>query len=769
MTGVDPPYVFGVRHLSPGASFHLNRFLEQVKPDLVLVEGPSDASPWIEHIVAPGSKPPLAVLAYTTDSPVRSLIVPFADYSPEYQALSWARRNRAEARFIDLPSGVFLALQENNAQKDATEPSGEEREDFYEQWARAAGVHDYESWWEDAFEHNRQPDSYQKAAIAFGSSLRALEDVQSRPDADETLLRESFMRREIDSAVKSGIAPEKIVVVCGAYHASVLQHHVVSGNEDRWGPILSDAEIKTLPRKDCALTLMPYSYLRLSSRTGYGAGNSSPRYFGLLWEALNDKTLDRLPARFFTDMAWTMREKGIFRSPAEVIEAVALARGMAALRDETHPSLDSLRQAAITCLGQGDAARVAEALAAAEIGTEIGFLPEGVSRTAIQDDYYRELGVLRLEPYRTAVARDLILDLRENRAAKSEQSRWLDLNRSRFLHRLRVLKVSFAAENHQNQAQASWKEGWFLRWTPEAEIELVEAALLGETVEMAASNRLMESLRGAKNVADISAIIREAALCGLSPVLDAALGALQSFAVASEALGELAGGVVSLSEAVRYGDLRRIPTDPLKPLLAEMFYRSALILAESCRCNNEAARALYPHLSALNGVGRDLYQLVDDEAFVQALRDLACRDGLNPGLSGYGASLLMERAEMPEELLETLMRRRLSPGEAADVGAGWFEGLAGRNHYGLISRPRLWEILESYLDSLDDANFRRALLFLRRAFSTFSPQEKRSVCDILGELWKIDGEAVEDALHRDYAADEKDALDSLNDFDFGDL
>lgn len=50
-------------------------------------------------------------------------------------------------------------------------------------------------------------------------------------------------------------------------------------------------------------------------------------------------------------------------------------------------------------------------------GTKIGSLPDGVSRTCIQDDFYRELSELKLEKYRSLTAMELSLDLRENRNA----------------------------------------------------------------------------------------------------------------------------------------------------------------------------------------------------------------------------------------------------------------------------------------------------------------------------------------------------------------
>ena len=96
------PHIFGVRHLSPAAAWHLRRLLDRVKPKLVLIEGSDDADELIPHIVSPKSKPPIAFLAYTADAPVRTFAYPLASYSPEYQALLWCREHKAQARFIDL-------------------------------------------------------------------------------------------------------------------------------------------------------------------------------------------------------------------------------------------------------------------------------------------------------------------------------------------------------------------------------------------------------------------------------------------------------------------------------------------------------------------------------------------------------------------------------------------------------------------------------------------------------------------------------------------
>src|SRR5437899_3554969 len=108
------PHIFGVRHLSPAAAWHLRQLLDRVRPKLVLIEGSDDADELIPHIVSPKSKLPIAILAYTADAPVRTFCYPLATYSPEYQALVWCRENKVKAQFMDLPSSVFLGLMDRD-------------------------------------------------------------------------------------------------------------------------------------------------------------------------------------------------------------------------------------------------------------------------------------------------------------------------------------------------------------------------------------------------------------------------------------------------------------------------------------------------------------------------------------------------------------------------------------------------------------------------------------------------------------------------------
>lgn len=103
----------------------------------------------------------------------------------------------------------------------------------------------------------------------------------------------------------------------------------------------------------------------------------------------------------------------------------------------------------------------------------------------------------------------------------------------------------------------------------------------------------------------------------------------------------------------------------------------------------------------------------------------------------------------------------------AELGAGWFEGLAMKNHYALIARLSLWESLDNYLDTLNDEEFKRALVFLRRAFADFSAVEKDEIAENLGEIWGLNGQQVSEVINADLKEEEQQIIvESLDGFDF---
>lgn len=781
--------VFGVRHLSPAGAWHLRRYLDEVRPRVVLIEGLADANELISDITRKATKPPIAILAYTDSLPVRTLVYPLARYSPEYQALVWAKENNARVEFIDLPSDIFLALQdveaelwerariEAEAQASEKEPheadasvqeeavpvanrwSPERSVSVYDQFAERGGEPDYETYWERRFEHNRSDHSYRLAAIEFGRSLRDLEEDRPRWRA-ENLVREAYMRRQIEATIAGGVKPDKIVAVVGAFHAPVLTGEF---------PAMTDDELKSLRRRSSKLTLMPYSYFKLSSQSGYGAGNLAPAYFELLWDSLDKDDLHGLPGRYLSLIARHVREAGTHRSTAEVIEGVRLARTLSALKEGSAPTLRDLRDAAVTLLGHGERSSIQQALAHIDVGTAIGELPKGVSRTSIQEDFERLLVSLKLDKYKTTVKQELTLDLRENRRAKSDDAAYLDLHRSAFLHQMRVLEIGFAKPIGSGQQSTTWAEKWHVKWSPENEIALVEAVLLGETVELATAFKFKNRLEQCTSIAAAADMVGDACQCGLMSSMELARRRLQELAAETSEFVAVAHAAHQLGQVARYGDVRQFDPEPLLPLIDELFVQGTLALLGTANCDNAAAANVLVAMDELNQVSLEFHDRVDEPMWLDRLQKLADADDRNAVLSGYACAVLLERGLMTNESLAREVSRRLSPGIPADLGAGWFEGLSKRNRHALLARQPLWEQLGGYVQSLDDEQFCRALVFLRRAFGGFSPREKRQIAENLGEYWGIHPDEASELIGQPLTEQEEQKLEDLNEFDFDDL
>lgn len=767
-------HIFGVRHLSPAGAWHLRRYLDDIRPTAVLIEGPADADEEIRHLVHPATKPPVAILAYTEEIPVRTVLWPFAAYSPEYEALRWASAHGAHASFIDLPSRVVLALQERRGDRrmepgaageaDSQDTPVTKEASLYDRIASLAGEPDYDTYWERHYEHNLSPRAYREAILSFSASLRELsigeERLRSAGEFAYNAVRESFMKHRIAETIRQGHAPDGIVVVCGAYHASALA--TLDG-------AMTDEEMALLPALAARRTMMPYSYYRLSSLSGYGAGNKAPGYYERMWACMQSGKLAELPHYYMSTVARSLRESGTHRSTAEVIEAVRMAESLAALHEGGQPTLLDLHDAARTLLGRGELSVVAEPLAALDVGTGIGSLADGVSQTPVQDDLNRQLKRLKLEKYRTAVAQDLALDLRENRRVKTEEAAFLDLHRSFFLHRLALAGISLAQWKPSGQQGANWAEHWVLQWTPEVEIQAVEATLLGETIEIAAAYTLGQKLAACSSIAEASALIRIACLCGMASQLEVSTTALQRLAADSRDVVQLAEAVRQLAVIVSYGDVRKLDTAPLVPLMEKLFLRACLFLLEASGCNDEAATEMITAMNSLNGVAQEHGESVDEALWVRQLEELSGRDDRNPRLSGFACAILMERGVLSAADCEGEVSRRLSPGVPAELGAGWFEGLAQRNRYALVSRISLWEQLNDYMAGLEREQFARALVFLRRAFSVFSQREKVMVAEVLGELWGVGAEQAAELLGGELSEQQTKQIEELNEFDFEDF
>ncbi|MEO0476032.1 MAG: DUF5682 family protein, partial [Planctomycetota bacterium] len=292
-------HIFGIRHHGPGSARSLIRALDALRPDCVLIEGPPDAEDALPLVVHEQMVPPVALLVYVPDEPARSAFYPFAAFSPEWQAMRYAIENDCVLRFMDLPQWFQLAEVPASSDEDAEEEVAESdqqaiqaaeepeeipadpellaalhlRSDPLGQLAEAAGFTDGERWWDQMVES--RVDGSADIFTAVNEAMAALREDAPSDDQREQR-REAYMRKTLRAAMKEG--HETIAVVCGAWHAPAL-------NPDTMPTAKHDNDLlKGLKKVKTQVAWSPWTYPRLASDSGYGAGVVSPAWYELLWE-----------------------------------------------------------------------------------------------------------------------------------------------------------------------------------------------------------------------------------------------------------------------------------------------------------------------------------------------------------------------------------------------------------------------------------------------------------------------------------------------------
>ena len=98
------------------------------------------------------------------------------------------------------------------------------------------------------------------------------------------------MRKTLRAVVKEGFA--SVAVVCGAWHAPVLDAEAVAGKRSGCKIKDDNERLSGLPRVKTTATWIPWTYSRLTYRSGYGAGMHSPGWYAHLWDS-NDEAPTR--------------------------------------------------------------------------------------------------------------------------------------------------------------------------------------------------------------------------------------------------------------------------------------------------------------------------------------------------------------------------------------------------------------------------------------------------------------------------------------------
>ncbi|MFF8317320.1 DUF5682 family protein [Streptomyces bobili] len=734
-SGPGEALLLGVRHHGPGSARAVRRALDAARPRTVLIEGPPEADELIPLAADENLRPPVALLAHAVDEPGRSAFWPMAAFSPEWVAIRWALEHGVPARFIDLPAAHTLAWQRET--DEHPEPPGpppgdgagaglrdDLRVDPLATLAEAAGHDDPERWWEDVVEH-RGPGRRDPFApfTAIEEAMTALREPYGAEGGERDALREAYMRLQLRAAQRE-FGDGAVAVVCGAWHVPALRRRTAL-TADR-------ALLKGLPRTRTDLTWVPWTHRRLVRAGGYGAGIDSPGWYAHLFASP-----DRPVERWLTRVAGLLREEDRVVSPAHVIEAVRLAETLAALRGRPLPGLSETTDAVRAVLCEGSDVPLALIRDRLVVGDDMGEVPATAPAVPLQRDLDRLQRRLRLRP--EAAERELELDLRKE----------TDSERSRLLHRLRLLGVRWGEPAVSRGSTGTFRETWRLRWEPELSVRVAEAGVWGTTVPAAATARAEADAVAARGLAEVTGLAERCLLAGLPDALPTVMRVLADRAALDTDVGHLAQALPALVRSLRYGDVRGTDTGALAGVAAGLAERIFVGLPPACAARDaDAADEMRRHVDAVHGAVGLLEEAVGPErgtpldtrsharlrdGWRAVLRVLSGRDSVAAVVRGRAARLLLDGGEVERDEAALLMGLALSRGTPPAEAAAWIEGFVGDGADGgllLVHDERLLGLVDGWLTGVSAEAFTDVLPLLRRTFSAYETGVRRS----LGEL-----------------------------------
>ncbi len=726
-------HLLGVRHHGPGSAASVCRALDAIDPAVVLVEGPPDAEPVLRFAAAAGMRPPVALLVHAENDPALSSFYPFAEHSPEWQAIHWALTRGRRLRCIDLPMEHRLALQaeERAARQQAPEPPEHDVEtppedagaparsryarDPLGMLAAAAGESDGETWWNALVEQGSHGvDVFAAIEAAMTEVRAAVEADVAAPPADALLeeRREASMRLAIHDARKD--AAGAIAVVCGAWHVPALRRDVALAADRK--------TLKGLPRIKTTATWVPWTETQLAFASGYGAGVVSPGWYRHLWRYVSDGArrhdLGAMTARWQAGVADLLRREGLPAATASVIEATRLATSLAALRGFSAPGLAEMQDASLAALCHGEPALLQIIEARLVIGDRIGEIDESVPQMPLLADLTRWQKRLRLKPQ--ALDEALSLDLRSDGG----------LQRSILLHRLNLIEVPWGRRGDAGTSRGTFRENWILAWAPELSVKLAEALRWGTTIEQAAAGAASDKAAGATSVVALAVLVESCLNADVPDAAERCITRLQELAVNAGDITGLMRAAVPLANVLRYGTARKLPREALGLLVSSIVAEVCIGLAHACRQLDDAAAAETRQAAGAfdHAVGL-LEETRYREAWHTALGKLLDDDQVAPMLRGFAARRLYEQSAIDPERTAAVLSRALSPSVPPNEAGGWLEGFLGGAAQILLHDRALFAMVDRWLQGIAEDDFINLLPAIRRAVAGFDAAERRRLLD----------------------------------------
>ncbi|MCI8541736.1 MAG: ChaN family lipoprotein [Lachnospiraceae bacterium] len=747
-----------VRHHSPACAFHVNRTIEEIRPAVILVEGPDNADALIPVMVHEETKAPFAIYYSYHDQSGRiseekahyKCYYPFLDYSPELAALRAGNRLGIRTAFIDLPYGDILAASREGrgllkAEEEKSNYNDDyllSRNEYLLKLCERTGLRSFDEFWEKYFELN----GMQKENVRwFGNLLvycgLARENTpRESMEEDGCLAREAYMAERIREHAKRLAGTEgKVLVVTGGFHTPGLKA-LLAGEEER-------KKHDKVPEKDQGVYLMPYSMEAADALNGYASGMPFTGFYQKIWDRTNesgtpceDAVLDMIVAAGKE----TRRKEG-YLSTYDEICACAMARGLAGLRGKQEPGAYELLDAVLSSFVKGEYNLASDTpmriLRRMMTGNAVGALCRQADVPPIIYDFQEECRRFGLK-INSTLETEVTLSIFSNPKHRRES---MFFNRMLYLNTAFVRKIK--GPNLQLKKDRNlMREIWKYKWSSQVNAALIEVSVYGATLEEAVISLVKEELKKELGARESALLLTRVFEMGLKDQTEPVFVRVHELLLQDTDFYSVAEALKSLmmmeeleslyGSRLDFGELIAIGCRKLIGLLPAM----ARIKDEDLDSCMNALKLLY------RVTGRESMAGQERSDYFSVLEKMT-RDGeINAGLNGCVHGILYGSGREAADEIEMVCKGYLGgTKEQLFSTAQFFRGLFFTARDLVFIGEQFVRMLDGFYGTVSEEEFMELLPKLRMAFAYFTPREIDRIAAMAAGLH---GKGGQDILER---------------------
>ena len=753
-----PILYFPIRHHSPACAWHLKKAVAAYEPDCILIEGPENAQEQIRVLAHPETKAPVALYYFYKDS--KGLLsedkedyrcyYPFLDSSPELVAMREAEALGIPARFIDLPYGEILigTAEDRGIRAEREKPSYNDdyllsRSAYLRRLCEKTGLRSFDELWEKYFEIGglflETADFIRLVSVQCGLSRQ--HTPKEELEADGCLLRERYMAQQIAEA--SG-KYKRILVVTGGFHTYGLMEL------ETLQPAAKPVKLHRLADKDQGVYPIAYSMEAADALNGYASGMQSPGFYQQVWDRLLKKetpegAYEGAALHQLVSAGRLARKKKEPLSSYDIICALSMAKGLAALRGKQEPGLYELRDAALSSFVKGEYSPSTDLplriLSELNTGKQVGSLCRDADRPPLILDFEEQCRKFGLK-IQAAGQQEVTLELFTKKK---------HLAMSRFFYQIEYLGTGFArrtrgADLLNRKDKSRIREIWSYRFSGSVLAALVDVSMMGGTVAEASRTRLVRQFQTSQSSQEAARLMAQGFLMGFLEE-QARMGMhIREVLMEDGDFFSLTKGFSHLRMLYELQELYEVQDSAeLEELIRICFQKIVQLLPSMAQVKDEQLK------ECMEGC-LSLYQITGRPGFVryrpvllEAFERLLGQRGITPGLEGTVLGLLYGYESRYEARIRSAAAGYLQGTDEMQMkSAAFLRGLFYTARDFVFVQEHFLEMIDGLLEKLTGEAFMKLLPELRQAFGYFTPLE---IDRIAGKAAGLHGVKKQEVLH----------------------